>query len=85
MFEVFLDIPAQVFLEDEGERVYSRVIETLDELAFDPLPPKAKGVIDSPENIFRFRSRHLRFLYRLNYERKTLVVIAIEPLRRMYH
>ncbi|MDQ1254729.1 MAG: hypothetical protein QG646_3999 [Euryarchaeota archaeon] len=85
MFEVFLDIPAQVFLEEEGERVYSRVIETLDELAFDPLPPKAKGVIDSPENIFRFRSRHLRFLYRLNYERKTLVVIAIEPLRRMYH
>jgi hypothetical protein len=48
MFEVFLDIPAQVFLEEEGERVYSRVIKTLDELAFDPVPPKAKGVIDNP-------------------------------------
>lgn len=85
MFEVFLDIPAQAFLEEEGERVYSRVIETLEELAFDPVPPRAKRVIDSPGNIFRFRSRHLRFLYRLNYETKTLVVITVEPLRRMYH
>jgi mRNA-degrading endonuclease RelE of RelBE toxin-antitoxin system len=84
MFDVFLDIPAQAFLEEEGEKVYSRVIETLDELAFDPVPPKAKRVIDSPEIIFRFRSRHLRFLYRLNYEKKTLIVITIEPLRRMY-
>ena len=84
MFEIFLDIPAQAFLEEEDESVYSRVKETLDELAFDPVPPRAKRVIDSPENIFRFRSRHLRFLYRLNYEKKTLVVITIEPLRRMY-
>ncbi len=84
MFEVFLDITAQDFLEEEGERVYSRVMETLEELAFDPVPPKAKRVIDSPEIIFRFRSRHLRFLYRMNYEKKTLIVITIEPLRRMY-
>ena len=42
MFDVFLDIPAQAFLKEEGEKVYSRVIETLDELAFDPVPPKRK-------------------------------------------
>ena len=59
MFEIILDIPAQAFLEEEDESVYSRVKETLDELAFDPVPPRAKRVIDSPENIFRFRSRHL--------------------------
>ena len=85
MFEIFLDIPAQAFLEEEGESVYSRVKETLDELAFDPIPPRAKRVIDSPEKLFRLRSRHLRFLYRVDYDKKNLVIITIEPIRRMYH
>ena len=85
MFEVFLDIPAQAFLEDTDESVHSRIKETLNELAFDPIPPKAKRIIDSPDKLFRLRSRHLRFLYILDYEKKTLVVITIEPIRRMYH
>jgi mRNA-degrading endonuclease RelE of RelBE toxin-antitoxin system len=85
MFEIFLDIPAQAFLEKEGESVHSRVRETFEELAFDPIPPRAKRVIDSKEKLFRLRSRHFRFLYRIDYEKKILVVIIIEPIRRMYH
>ncbi|MDR7665966.1 type II toxin-antitoxin system RelE/ParE family toxin [Methanosarcina sp. Z-7115] len=85
MFEVFLDIHAQAFLKEAGESMHSRVKETLEELALDPVPQGAKRIIESQEKIFRLRSRHLRILYRVNYEKLTLIVITIEPLTRMYH
>lgn len=85
MFEVLLDIPSQAFLKVADEMTYSRVKETLGELAIDPVPQRAKRIIDSKEKLFRLRSRHLRLLYRINYEAQTLVVITIEPLNRMYH
>lgn len=84
MFEVLLDISAQAFLKSADETTYSRVKETLDELVLDPVPPRAKRIIESKEKLFRLRSRHLRLLYRVNYENHTLVVIMIEPLNRMY-
>ncbi|WP_048139034.1 type II toxin-antitoxin system RelE/ParE family toxin [Methanosarcina horonobensis] len=84
MFEVFFDIPAQDFMQNADESVHSRVRETLEELALDPVPQGAKRIIESQEKIFRLRSRHLRLLYRVDYEKRTLVVITIEPLSRMY-
>lgn len=84
MFEVLLDIPAQAFLKAADEMTYSRVKEILGELALDPVPPRAKRIIESKEKLFRLRSRHLRLLYRINYETQTLVVIIIEPVNRMY-
>ena len=84
MFEVFFDIPARNFIKDADENTHSRVRETLEELALDPVPPGAKRVIESQEKVFRLRSRHLRLLYRVDYEKKNLVVIQIEPLSRMY-
>jgi len=38
MFEVFFDIPAQDFVERADENTHSRVRETLEELALDPVP-----------------------------------------------
>jgi mRNA-degrading endonuclease RelE of RelBE toxin-antitoxin system len=84
MFEVFLDLPAQAFLRLADSITYARVKETLGELALDPVPQGAKRIIESKEKLFRLRSRYLRLLYRINYENKTLVVITIEPLNRMY-
>lgn len=84
MFKVLIDIPAQAFLKSADEMTYSRVKETLDELVLDPVPPRAKRIIENKEKLFRLRSRHLRLLYRVNYEHQTLVVIIIEPVNRMY-
>jgi mRNA-degrading endonuclease RelE of RelBE toxin-antitoxin system len=84
VFEVLLDTPAQAFLKAADEMTYSRVKEILGELALDPVPPRAKRIIESKEKLFRLRSRHLRLLYRINYENQNLVVIMIEPLNRMY-
>lgn len=84
MFEVFFDIPAQDFMEEADESTHSRVRETLEELALDPVPQGAKRILESQEKIFRFRSRHLRLLYRIDFEKRNLVVITIEPLSRMY-
>lgn len=84
MFEVFIDVPAQAFLKSADKVIYSRIKEILDELALDPVPQGAKRIIESKENIFRFRSLHLRLLYRIDYEKQTLVVIKIESLNRMY-
>jgi len=85
MFEVFFDIPAQDFMRGTDESTHARVREILEELAFDPVPQGAKRIIESQEKIFRLRSRHLRLLYRVDYEKRTLVVIKIEPVSRMYH
>lgn len=84
MFEVLLDVPAQAFLKSTDETTYSRIKETLNELVLDPVPPRAKRIIESKEKLFRLRSRHLRLLYRVNYENQTLVIISIEPVNRMY-
>jgi mRNA-degrading endonuclease RelE of RelBE toxin-antitoxin system len=84
MFEILLDIPAQTFLKSADEITYSRIKETLNELALDPVPQRAKRIIESKEKLFRLRSRHLRLLYRINYENRTIVVITIEFLNRMY-
>jgi mRNA-degrading endonuclease RelE of RelBE toxin-antitoxin system len=84
MFEVFLDIPAQTFLKEAGESIRSRTKEIFEELSLDPIPQGAKRIIQSQEKIFRLRSRHLRLLYRINYEKQTLVIIKIELLSRMY-
>jgi len=85
MFKILLDIPAYTFLAEAGETMHLRVREIFEELALDPVPQEAKRIIESKEKIFRLRSRHLRLLYRINYENLTLVVIIIEPLTRMYH
>jgi mRNA-degrading endonuclease RelE of RelBE toxin-antitoxin system len=84
MFEVLLDVPAQAFLKFTDETTYSRIKETLNELVLDPVPPRAKRIIESKEKLFRLRSRHLKLLYRVNYENQTLVIISIEPVNRMY-
>ncbi len=84
MFEVLLDVPAQAFLKSTDETTYSRIKETLNELVLDPVPPRAKRIIESKEKLFRLRSRHLKLLYRVNYENQTLVIISIEPVNRMY-
>lgn len=84
MFEVLLDVPAQAFLKSTDETTYSRIKETLNELVLDPVPPRAKRIIESKEKLFRLRSRHLKLLYRVNYENQTLVIISIEPANRMY-
>ena len=84
MFEVLLDVHAQAFLKSTDETTYSRIKETLNELVLDPVPPRAKRIIESKEKLFRLRSRHLRLLYRVNYENQTLVVIMIESVNRIY-
>lgn len=84
MFEIFLDIPVQNFLRLEDEITYSRVKETLYELSLDPVPQRAKRVIESKEKLFRLRSRHLRLLYKINYDSQILIVITIERLKRVY-
>jgi len=84
MFEVLLDVPAQAFLKSTDETTYSRIKETLNDLVLDPVPPRAKRIIESKEKLFRLRSRHLKLLYRVNYENQTLVIISIEPVNRMY-
>ena len=85
MFKVLLDIPAYTFLAEADETMHSRVRETLEELALDPVPRGAKRIIESQEKIFRLRYKYLRLLYRINFENLTLVVIMIEPLARMYY
>lgn len=82
-FNVFFYIPAQSFLIQSDETVRSRTRETLNELANDPVPRNAKRIIESAEKLFRLRSRYLKLLYKVDYEKRTVIVIAIEPLTRM--
>lgn len=84
MFEIFLDNGAQNFLRSADGITLARVREVLEELVLDPVPRGAKRIIESPEKLFRLRSRHLRLLYRVDYEKEIIVIMIIEPLSRMY-
>lgn len=72
MFEVFLDTQAQNFLRSADDIIHARVREVFEELALDPVPRGAKRIIESQDKLFRLRSRHLRILYRINYEKNQL-------------
>ena len=75
----------RLFLKRQAKAFIPGIKETLEELSHDPVPQGAKRIIESQEKLFRFRSRHLRMLYRVDYEKLAIVVIKIEPLSRMYH
>lgn len=83
MFDIFLDIPAQSFLEGVHISTSFQFKETFIKLSEDPVPSDAMRILDRKEKLFRLRSNRLRYLYRLDYDKNKIVIIKIEAVRCM--
>lgn len=84
IFEIFLDIESQSFLEKSNLSTDYRTMEIIKKLTMDPVPPGAKRTIESKEELFRLRAGHYRFLYRINFEKNQIIVLKIEQRRGAY-
>lgn len=84
IFEIFLDIESQSFLEKSNLSTDYRTMEIIKKLTTDPVPPGAKRTIESKEELFRLRAGHYRFLYRINFEKNQIIVLKIEQRRGAY-
>ena len=84
MFKIYLDIPAQKSLKKLDNSVSQRIIESIERLAEDPIPPYSKRIIGIKEKVFRIRVGKFRVLYRVNYKNFCLVVIDIDTRERVY-
>ncbi len=84
MFKIYLDIPTQEFLKKLDNSVSQRIIESIERLAEDPIPPDSKRIIGIKEKVFRIRVGKFRVLYRVNYKNFCVVVIDINTRERVY-
>ena len=84
MFKIYLDIPTQKYLKKLDNSVSQRIIESIERLAEDPIPPDSKRIIGIMEKVFRIRVGKFRVLYRVNYKNFCVVVIDINTRGRVY-
>ncbi|HII03116.1 TPA: hypothetical protein HA351_16170 [Methanosarcinaceae archaeon] len=84
IFEIFLDEDSQSFLEKSNLYTDYRTMEIIKKLTTDPVPPGAKRIIESKEELFRLRAGHYRFLYRINFMKSKITVLKIEHLKCTY-
>ena len=84
MFKIYLDIPTQKSLKKLDNSVSQRIIESIERLAKDPIPPDSKRIIGIKEKVFRIRVGKFRVLYRVNYKNFCVVVIDINTRERVY-
>ncbi len=84
IFEIFLDEDSQSFLEKSNLYTDYRTMEIIKKLTTDPMPPGAKRIIESREELIRLRAGHYRFLYRINFGKSQIIVLKIEHLKCTY-
>lgn len=84
IFEIFLDTYPQIFLKKAGLYTDYRTMEIIKKLTTDPVPAGTKRILDSMEELFRLRAEHYRFLYRVNFEKKQIIVLKVEHIKRTY-
>ncbi|MCL7411094.1 MAG: type II toxin-antitoxin system RelE/ParE family toxin [Methanosarcinaceae archaeon] len=85
MFVILLDLPAQKFLKKIDKIIASRIVESIEKLAEEPILHDSKRIIGSKENLFRIRVGKFRVLYRVDYENRHIVITKIDSREHIYN
>lgn len=85
MFVILLDIPAQKFLKKVDKNTASRIVESIEKLAEEPILHDSKRIMGSKENLFRIRVGKFRVLYRIDYENRHIIITKIDSREHIYN
>ncbi|HJH29734.1 MAG TPA: type II toxin-antitoxin system RelE/ParE family toxin [Methanosarcinaceae archaeon] len=85
MFVILLDLPAQKFLRKIDKKIASRIVESIEKLAEEPIRHDSKRIMGSKENLFRIRVGKFRVLYRVDYENSHIVITKIDSREHIYN
>jgi len=72
------------FIEKLDEQTKLRVKESIEKLAFDPVPHKAVRVEGQKEKVFRVRVGDYRILYVIHEEDKEITIVKVDKRSRVY-
>ncbi len=62
----------------------SRIIESIEKLAEDPIPHVSKRIMGHKEKLFRIRAGKFQILYRVDYTNRFIVVIKVDSRDNVY-
>ncbi len=85
MFVILLDIPAQKFLKKVDKKTASRIVGSIEKLADEPVCHDSKRIMGDKENLFRIRVGKFRVLYRIDYEKRHIVITKIDSREHIYN
>ena len=84
MFEIKLDKQPEHFLSKCEDKLFERINEKLKILKNNPVPHDAKRILGYDLPTFRIRMGKYRALYRVNYEKKLIVIVKIDKREKIY-
>ncbi|MBI5392367.1 type II toxin-antitoxin system RelE/ParE family toxin [Candidatus Woesearchaeota archaeon] len=83
-FEITYDNQPLRFLKNQSIDVKLRIIDKIETILItNPVPSDAKS-IKTMHGVFRIRIGKWRVLYRINYEEKTIIIVAIDHRENVY-
>ena len=83
-FEILYDKQPLKFLKKLEQSIARRILDKIENiLPTTPIPHEAKSII-SMHGVFRLRIDDFRALYRVNYEKNTIVIFKLDLRKRVY-
>ena len=83
-YSILFDNQPRKFLRNVDKRTAARIINKLQELSTNPIPHQAIQIA-STKNVYRLRLGSLRVLYRINPDKKNIIIVVIDKRERVYH
>lgn len=83
-FSIDYDKQPKRFLKKLGKHLVSRIMDKIDEtLINNPVPHDAKSVVGR-HGVFRIRIGDHRALYRINYNKKKIIIFKLDKRSRAF-
>lgn len=83
-FSIDYDKQPQDFLDKSDKHIAKRIMDKIDELLIkNPAPHSSKSIVGE-HGVFRIRIGNYRALYRIDYNKKKVIIFKIDKRSRAY-
>lgn len=83
-FFIKYDKQPRKFLKKQDKNTSERIIDKIEEtLKENPVPQDAKAIVGE-HGVFRIRVGKIRALYRINYEKKEIIIVKTDNRDKVY-
>ncbi len=83
-FEVSYDKQPKKFLKKLDKHIAERIIDKADEVFEKTAVPSDSKTIFKEHGVFRIRIGGFRFLYRVNYEEKKIIIFKLDKRSKIF-
>ena len=83
-FEVVYDKQPIKFLKKQDKNIAKRIMDKIDQLLIESLVPHDAKTMVGKHGVFRIRIGDYRFLYRINYSEKKIIIFQLDKRENIY-